>query len=523
MKDRSLSNLRTAAGAVLLALCMPAVAAAHGEGAFLDIYENVFVGTPFCNQCHSFPGDAQSGGFRPPTNEDAWYDALVGVKPSNGVAAGLGKLRVTPYEPWNSFLLDKLTGDLKLGEGRPMRFNTKGYVHECPGAIVKITRWILAGAPRVDDDSQGFVDCSASPPPFSISPSTTFPQAVVPKFTVTEPAREGESVVTVPVANTAADVLVDRIEVFASPGTEYVEVTRAATGTTPVDPAPLVVARGDHLDLQLPPGVAIRLVAGQQLTIRQRIRNDYWVLCGGGPECPSTYINRTDGEAAVNFYPTASSGELREATPFVDSTGTKAMFVPPRSAVQTGGAWISEARQGVNGLAIGVWADGRAIQASVADAASHTLATDQRVLPNLGDGILSGYVSITDPGLPIGALAYQCTHSNGFTNTNENADSIASLKGTTSLVNRPLKFACREMANPSPLLPSLAPGTPALLGPAPRDCVRSIDDTSPVFGNPKRYQDSECSDTPLNNCAAANLVGGDGVNDGRCNLIGLTW
>jgi len=76
-----------------------------------------------------------------------WYAALVDRVPVNSAASGVGKLRVDPKRAWNSYLLDKLTGDLKFGEGNPMPNSSTGYLFQCPGGVEKIRPGILAGAP----------------------------------------------------------------------------------------------------------------------------------------------------------------------------------------------------------------------------------------------------------------------------------------------------------------------------------------------------------------------------------------
>jgi hypothetical protein len=520
MTDSRRTSLRAAAALSLALALAPAVARAH-----LSTYDDIWrvVLGPNCNNCHGPGGGAQSGGMIADdgngASEQAWYNVLVGAKPANGAAAALGKLRVTPYEPWNSVLLDKLTGHLKLGEGRPMPHGSSGYAHTCPGAILKITKWILAGAPfngyAEGDTVIGNVDCTAlAQPAFATLTAPTGgaqllgdPFAVSGTTTGKGDPREGERIST---RTLAADLAVGRIEIVASSGTEYVVVTREG------DEAPLAVARGKSLDLTLPEGVAIPLSAGDTITIRQRIRNDHWVK----DVATNSYVNRTDGNVAVNLYPAASVDH--EATPFIDSTGTQALFVPPRLLGETGGLWTTQSP--VNGAMVGIWSDRTVIGAAVADPVGNTVALDEQIVDSLNTtpSLTRSYVPLTGMGLPAGALVYGCTHSNGFTNTNENAATLGSLISTTSLVNRPMKFGCAETA-PIPAL-SVPPGMPELLGgPASVDCVRSNHDPASTSPPALAYNDSECTAAAIDACVPANLVGGEGVNDGRCSLIGLVW
>ena len=69
------------------------------------------------------------------------YSYLVGVTPTNLVAQTAGKLRVDAGNPANSFILDKLHGDLVPGEGDPMPLQLKRLPDN---AILLIEEWIAA-------------------------------------------------------------------------------------------------------------------------------------------------------------------------------------------------------------------------------------------------------------------------------------------------------------------------------------------------------------------------------------------
>src|SRR5262249_32998363 len=83
------------------------------------------------------------------------YSNLVGVTPTNLGAQNAGKLRVDPGNPGNSFILDRLRGDLAMDEGEPMPLQLR---HLPDGAIRLIEEWIAAGAPE-----SGFVAPSGCP------------------------------------------------------------------------------------------------------------------------------------------------------------------------------------------------------------------------------------------------------------------------------------------------------------------------------------------------------------------------
>jgi hypothetical protein len=279
------------------------------------------------------------------------------------------------------------------------------------------------------------------------------------------------------------------------------------------------VARGGSLRLELPDGVYVPLSAGQPITITQVVRNDYW------KGTASPFYNSTTGDVVVNFYPAASA--VSAAAPFIDTQGTQALFVPPRAAGQTGGVWHPASP--VAGAVVGLWTDPRMIEASIADAAAATVKTTSN------SAIASSYETLADAPP---ALAYQCTHSNGFTTTtSQSTYGTEQYEGTLSLfaafkpVARPFKFACLETKPPAAGVPPVPSGKPLLAGGTPpKNCVRSIH--SPVNdwinGSPA-YDDSQCVGSAVDNCATANLVGGqndgthDGVDDGRCSLIGLAW
>src|SRR5439155_19838513 len=116
MKRTSRRIAGFAAGVALALLGLPSEARAHGcsePSAWEGISANILEQSCFTG-CH---GSSGHGGMSVSYNtDDAWYAALVDRAAVNTAAGGVGKLRVDPTLPWNSFVLDKLRGDLKFGE-----------------------------------------------------------------------------------------------------------------------------------------------------------------------------------------------------------------------------------------------------------------------------------------------------------------------------------------------------------------------------------------------------------------------
>jgi hypothetical protein len=122
--------------------CLPAEGAdpCAGVTSTLDQLErHVFTG---CTRdtCHNAPG----GGHTLTLLPGQAFENLVGVTPSNGIAAAAGKLRVDPSNPDNSFLLHKLRGTLGPGEGARMPRD----LPKLPAKKLElVAAWIEAGAP----------------------------------------------------------------------------------------------------------------------------------------------------------------------------------------------------------------------------------------------------------------------------------------------------------------------------------------------------------------------------------------
>jgi hypothetical protein len=106
-----------------------------------QLEEQVFFPTCSRDTCHSGPQSDHSLTLLP---GDA-YTNLVGIMPDNLVARLAGKLRVDPGHPENSFLLDKLRGELAEDEGERM---PRGLGKVPAKEIALVEAWIAAGAPE---------------------------------------------------------------------------------------------------------------------------------------------------------------------------------------------------------------------------------------------------------------------------------------------------------------------------------------------------------------------------------------
>ena len=137
--------------------CQPAGGTTPCDGVtstFDQIQRHVFQAASCTRStCHNI---AQSPHLLSLAPTEAWAD-LVGVAPTNSVAASTGKLRVDPGNPANSFILDKLKGSLLPNEGERM---PRGLKKLKPTAIDLVTEWIAAGAPAT-----GFVASVGCPAP----------------------------------------------------------------------------------------------------------------------------------------------------------------------------------------------------------------------------------------------------------------------------------------------------------------------------------------------------------------------
>ena len=488
---RRIQRLGVIAAAVFIAVLRPASAEGHAS-TWDDIWRQVLSPSCFAG-CH---GVGASGNLRVSANtEQAWHSALLNQNPA-GSAGSNGMRFVDPFKPWNSFLVNKLTGDLRQGEGVPMPQNSRGYVYTCPAAVDTIVRWIKAGAPfdgYVPEDVPQITTCDIPQPALAAPPVGADEVPIMtPSFTVARPDHEGAQTSTVTAANPAG--FVTRITVAASAATEYVVVS------LPDASAPLVVARGESLDLTLPDGVGIPVDANQTFEITQLIRNEFWT-CSSPKSfgCNVPYVNQTTGIAYVNL--TIVPAVDHAAEPFVEETGSQLLLVPPKAVGASGGAWTSTPADAATGALVGVWADRRAMRVMLQNALGQVVEE--------GPAVSAGYVEIA--GSPAAAVTYECVHGNGQ-NQRPLAPTDAPLNPAGTLdtqdLDAALKYGCETQG-------SVPAGVPAIAGgPAADSCWN----TNTEYGG--RH---DCLGVGTGLCKPANLVYGEGVDDGRCTLIGLRW
>jgi len=256
--------------------------------------------------------------------------------------------------------------------------------------------------------------------------------------------------------------------------------------------APIAVARGASLSLTLDDvGAGVPIMPNQQLEIQQWIRNDYWVG-------PAPYTNTTTGSVYVNVH--LASSVTNQAQPLRDDGGSQALFVPPQSYGATGSVWMPAALAG--SAKVGIWADPRALETELVDAEGQTLAD--------GPTVAQDYTTVAG-----GPIAYGCVHANGWVpngvasvGSNGSNWMLNDLTGPIDL-SSPLKWGCEETAFVPPGVSGLAGGGPATVCASSSESASSTNDCTAVPGTHR--------------CKPANLVYGDGVDDGRCSLVGLSW
>lgn len=112
-----------------------------GNGPSFAEVQSVFDASCVSSACHN--DGTRAGGLTLAAGSS--YDALVGVAPANPNARDDGLLLVTPSEPDQSFLLNKLTGELAPGDGALMPL-TGAALPDSDIALVR--EWIAAGAAR---------------------------------------------------------------------------------------------------------------------------------------------------------------------------------------------------------------------------------------------------------------------------------------------------------------------------------------------------------------------------------------
>ena len=114
------------------------------EPTFSSIQSQIFESTDSsgrtpCTNCHTSTGRTPLGGLN--LNHDVAYAQLVNAPTRSPV----GKIRVIPGDPENSYLIHKLEGRAGIS-GRRMPNNGPPYLTD--GQILVIKRWIEIGAPQ---------------------------------------------------------------------------------------------------------------------------------------------------------------------------------------------------------------------------------------------------------------------------------------------------------------------------------------------------------------------------------------
>ena len=140
--------IRSAARNVLLLGCLWAFAGCAGDGppppdtssSFDAIQQTIFDPNCLSSGCHN--SISQAGGLV--LEAGVSYTNLVNVASMNMAAHDQGLLRVTPFDPQNSFLFIKITNpDTAAGEGNRMPLTGS----LSPAQIEQVQAWIAAGAP----------------------------------------------------------------------------------------------------------------------------------------------------------------------------------------------------------------------------------------------------------------------------------------------------------------------------------------------------------------------------------------
>lgn len=248
---------------------------------FARIQAEVFDASCTSSSCHAAIGRAGDLVLE----GEASYDALIGVTPSNPIAAAGGMQRVYPGDPDRSFLYMKLAHGLTDGMGLSMPWGGP-YLDE--SSLEVIRAWIRAGAPREGrvpgDDGRplgtdGDGDDIVLPPPERGVQIAVTARAI--------PLGEEETACHYLKLPSDVDLDVDRIQIAVSGGSHHIHLYR------PFDPSfevpdgfevcntavdfdvwELVAATQlPRSDWQLPEGVAFHLRAGEQVLVQTHFVN----------------------------------------------------------------------------------------------------------------------------------------------------------------------------------------------------------------------------------------------------------
>ncbi|GIX05671.1 MAG: hypothetical protein KatS3mg115_0074 [Candidatus Poribacteria bacterium] len=287
-----------------------AVLSAFGQATstFEQLRAAIFEPNCVSGSCHS---EATQAGDLSLEGPDA-YEQLVGAEPANARAREKGWLRVTPGKPLQSFLMVKLLSP-GPGMGQLMPRGTRGLP---PNQILAIRRWIEAGAPR-EGVVPGMPDLSGRPtvPPefHPPKPPERGVQLHLEPFTI-QPGTEREVFFALPPLEET--LYVNRIEVVMREGSHHFILYRIREGEVPVgrfrdldprSPQELEMLRREYIigaqtpaiDVQFPPGVALKLPAGTRFDL-----NSHYVNLNGGELYANEFCatGPLTGEVYVNLY-----------------------------------------------------------------------------------------------------------------------------------------------------------------------------------------------------------------------------
>ncbi|MBW3625181.1 MAG: hypothetical protein KY468_17425, partial [Armatimonadetes bacterium] len=279
--------------------------AANIAPTFANIQREVFNESCAFSSCHS--EKSKRGGLI--LEEGKAYENLVNVTATLDGDKPDARLRVAPGNPDGSFLLTKLTHP-GPDDGEMMPVGTENGL--APSKIKLIRDWILRGAPNdgtldpvpdsgntkvpVDPNYDEIGDVQLAPPPPGEGVQLVIPAFAVPK---------GKEIqrnyyMKLPVDE---DVEIQKIEFAFNPGSHHLNIFKSDTEDYPdsftetysaVDWQSwylVVDSQNGSLGWQLPPGVAIRLKARQQMNLQI-----HYVNVGD----QRTRNNR--GKAIVNFW-----------------------------------------------------------------------------------------------------------------------------------------------------------------------------------------------------------------------------
>lgn len=297
---------------------------------FQRIQTEVFDVSCSSDSCHSSVGQAgamvlDAGGS---------WDALINQAPANPIAASHGWMRVAPGEPDQSFLLAKLTHTLASGEGLGMPYNAAPLD---PATIEVIRAWIVAGAPkdgRVPGDDGRMLGASEDPANITLQPPAKGVQLAVTAPEI--PAGKEETTCHFFKMPADADFDVNRIQIAVTGGSHHIHLYRPYDSSLDVpdgiencdmavdfDVWQLVVATQlRKTDWELPPGVAYRFRAGEQLLMQTHFVNVGSLETQDAGKVLMN-LNAAD-EGTVEHYAGALFGQDRDVRVPPFSTPTKA-------------------------------------------------------------------------------------------------------------------------------------------------------------------------------------------------------